>query len=448
MSTHTDKITDKTTPDNKQESQTSGNGVSQKQSVDKSTFQFIDKRPETVAQTKLQEMANNSPRAIQLKSLQETANNSTPSEQQPIQKKGNNTGLPDNLKTGMENLSGMSLDDVKVHRNSNKPAQLQAHAYAQGADIHLGAGQEKHLPHEAWHVVQQKQGRVKPTKQMKGKVNINDDAGLEKEADVMGAKALVQSKANNQTNKKDSTSSSSNEANKMVQRVSINLQPADNVITALVKYAREQLGVSDVMFNSIGAAHGRVLGPAENIYLFGHGGYSAAEVEEHDRFGSISMPDLATGLNSNFTFPENYTGTIYLVGCKTDSLLGTLKPNLDHLTGQNISIKGTTETVQTGEDEAMRLRDQPTTESEVKRRETADIQRFFYQHLIRLRNLRTTALGEIRAANDFEAKKVAIFGAYQQKGAVDGLLNGVREGLQRLRGTTSIRLKGKISGLK
>jgi len=50
-----------------------------------------------------------------------------------------------------------------VHYNSDKPAQLQAHAYAQGTDIHLASGQEKHLPHEAWHVVQQKQGRVKPT---------------------------------------------------------------------------------------------------------------------------------------------------------------------------------------------------------------------------------------------------------------------------------------------
>jgi hypothetical protein len=71
--------------------------------------------------------------------------------------------LPDELKTGMENLSGYSMDNVKVHYNSDKPAQLQAHAYAQGSHIHLGLGIEKHLPHEAWHVVQQKQGRVKPT---------------------------------------------------------------------------------------------------------------------------------------------------------------------------------------------------------------------------------------------------------------------------------------------
>ncbi len=112
--------------------------------------------------------------------------------QAPIQK--NNTGLPDKLKTGIENLSGVSMDHVKVHYNSAKPAQLNAHAYAQGSQIHIAPGQEKHLPHEAWHVVQQAQGRVKPTMQMKTGVPVNDDAGLEKEADVMGARALTQVK--------------------------------------------------------------------------------------------------------------------------------------------------------------------------------------------------------------------------------------------------------------
>lgn len=104
--------------------------------------------------------------------------------------KVNRTGLPDKLKSGIEQLSGHSMDDVKVHYNSSKPAQLNAHAYAQGSEIHVASGQEKHLPHEAWHVVQQKQGRVKPTMQLKNKVNINDDSGLEKEADMMGEKAL------------------------------------------------------------------------------------------------------------------------------------------------------------------------------------------------------------------------------------------------------------------
>jgi hypothetical protein len=100
-------------------------------------------------------------------------------------------GLPANLKTGMEALSGIALDDVRVHRNSAKPAQLYAHAYAQGSDIHLAPGQEQHLPHEAWHVVQQKQGRVRATAQLKGKTAINDDPALEHEADVMGTRALA-----------------------------------------------------------------------------------------------------------------------------------------------------------------------------------------------------------------------------------------------------------------
>lgn len=101
----------------------------------------------------------------------------------------NNTGLPDNLKNGLEKLSGYSMDDVQVHYNSSKPAQLYAHAYAQGNHIHIAPGQEKHVPHEAWHVVQQKQGRVAPTAQLKG-ININFASGLEHEADVMGTKAL------------------------------------------------------------------------------------------------------------------------------------------------------------------------------------------------------------------------------------------------------------------
>lgn len=142
-----------------------------KRSVHLPSIQFKDNRPGTATQLKFQQMANG---------FVDT----------PIQRRVNNTGMPNQLKSGIENLSGLDMSDVKVHYNSSKPAQLQAHAYAQGNQIHLGPGQEKHLPHEAWHVVQQKQGRVQPTRQLKEKVNINDDTGLEKEADVMGAKAL------------------------------------------------------------------------------------------------------------------------------------------------------------------------------------------------------------------------------------------------------------------
>jgi Domain of unknown function (DUF4157) len=111
--------------------------------------------------------------------------------EQPLQKQAapNNTGLPDNLKSGMENLSGMSLDHVKVHYNSSKPAAVQAHAFAQGSNIHLSSGQEKHLPHELGHVVQQMQGRVTANTNVNG-MAVNDNPSLETEATVMGEKAL------------------------------------------------------------------------------------------------------------------------------------------------------------------------------------------------------------------------------------------------------------------
>ena len=104
------------------------------------------------------------------------------------QQKPNNTGLPEKLKAGVESLSGFSMDDVKVHYNSSQPATVQALAYTQGTDIHVAPGQERHLPHEAWHVAQQLAGRVEPTTEVGG-MPVNDNIDLEHEADVMGARA-------------------------------------------------------------------------------------------------------------------------------------------------------------------------------------------------------------------------------------------------------------------
>jgi len=109
-------------------------------------------------------------------------------ESQPVQlrEEENKTGLPDDLKAGVESLSGFSLDDVRVHYNSSKPAQLQALAYTQGTEIHVGPGQEKHLAHEAWHVIQQAQGRVRATGKTNAGKNVCDDPELEREAERIG----------------------------------------------------------------------------------------------------------------------------------------------------------------------------------------------------------------------------------------------------------------------
>ena len=101
----------------------------------------------------------------------------------------NRTGMPDGLKAGIESMSGVDMSDVRVRTNSAQPKQVGALAYAQGKDIHVAPGQDKHLPHEAWHIVQQRQGRVQPTTTV-GNVPVNDDASLEKEADVMGERAM------------------------------------------------------------------------------------------------------------------------------------------------------------------------------------------------------------------------------------------------------------------
>lgn len=187
MHTHTDKS---------KENKTIPSQIAQ-QNTTNDVLHFEDNRPQSVIQRKIQENF----------SAQQTF---------PVQKKATNTGLPNTLKSGIEQLSGYAMDDVKVHYNSNKPAQLQAHAFAQGTNIHLASGQEKHLPHEAWHVVQQKQGRVKPTVQMKSAVPVNTDVNLEREADIMGAKALKNGYAT--STKKSNTIQQKTIPNKVIQR--------------------------------------------------------------------------------------------------------------------------------------------------------------------------------------------------------------------------------------
>jgi hypothetical protein len=88
----------------------------------------------------------------------------------------------------MEALSGLSLDHVRVRYDSPQPANVGALAYTRGHEIDLAPGEERHLPHEAWHVVQQARGRARPMGSVAGH-SLNDDVALEREADVMGTRA-------------------------------------------------------------------------------------------------------------------------------------------------------------------------------------------------------------------------------------------------------------------
>lgn len=157
------------------------------------TLQFLDNRPMSQA---VQRAEDDEDDALQGKFEKPLQREEGEEEDEPLQGKfkapvqmaKNETGMPDHLKAGIEELSGFSMDDVRVHYNSDKPATVQALAYTQGTDIHVAPGQERHLPHEAWHVAQQMAGRVEPTTEVGG-MPVNDNADLEHEADVMGAKA-------------------------------------------------------------------------------------------------------------------------------------------------------------------------------------------------------------------------------------------------------------------
>lgn len=176
---------------NTNKSRAVANNVSKQTETSDSESFLHDNRESTCYAFQLQKMLNASPQVSRQKTYQSMVDSiiSDKRLKSPIQKKPNNTGLPNNLKSGIERISGYSMDDVKVHYNSDKPIQMKAFAFAQGNSIHIAPGQDHYLAHEAWHVVQQKQGRVIPSIQMKDGTEINNDLGLEQEADEMGTKA-------------------------------------------------------------------------------------------------------------------------------------------------------------------------------------------------------------------------------------------------------------------
>jgi hypothetical protein len=97
--------------------------------------------------------------------------------------------LPGDLQANIKKLTGADLDEVRVHYNSALPALEGAQAFTKGTDIHLGPGQNHQLAHEAVHIVQQRQGRVSDTVRSHFGLSIQDDAAMEREADLMARRA-------------------------------------------------------------------------------------------------------------------------------------------------------------------------------------------------------------------------------------------------------------------
>ena len=261
---------------------------------------------------------------------------------QPGAAQPDQTSLPDRLRVGIESLSGVDMSAVRVHRNSRKPAQLQALAYAQGTEIHLGPGQERHLPHEAWHVVQQAQGRARPTKQLKGRIGLNDDVALEAEADAMGTKALNTTPGRTEPERSGLHAPSPGAL--PVQRIRIRLdhgvdpimnnvraakvpRPGDTEVDGLVNYEPDDDAIA----------------ADENIVLEGHGTYLTKEHARDAPYDSQAYLDAEQLANVAFLVPKppDWHGQIILFGCATGPLTLDVSKHYLTLSGMSVNVVGT-----------------------------------------------------------------------------------------------------------
>ena len=108
-----------------------------------------------------------------------------------------NDSLPRDLQVNMENAFGADFSNVKIHKNSRQATELNALAFTQGEKIHFAPGEfnpNSHsgrnlIGHEITHVMQQRNGIVNPTAVLGKGISLNNDQGLENEADSFGRKA-------------------------------------------------------------------------------------------------------------------------------------------------------------------------------------------------------------------------------------------------------------------
>lgn len=112
MNTHADK-----SQGNK--SQPVANTIAPRKSGGEPAFQFVDYRPEAVAQRKLQEMANSSPQVSQLKRFQYMINNS-PKAKQATQ-----------LQEVVENTSSSHIESLQRKENKTSPKNLSSNEVVQ-----------------------------------------------------------------------------------------------------------------------------------------------------------------------------------------------------------------------------------------------------------------------------------------------------------------------------
>ncbi|WP_428268605.1 DUF4157 domain-containing protein [Haliangium sp.] len=130
-----------------------------------------------------------------LMSIQRKATAAAMSAPRSLPASGPGKAMPKDVRAKMEGAFGTDFSGVRIHEGPRATA-LGALAYTQGTNIHFAPGQyqphsqpgQELLGHELTHVVQQAQGQVRATRQMKG-IGVNDEGRLERAADAMGRRA-------------------------------------------------------------------------------------------------------------------------------------------------------------------------------------------------------------------------------------------------------------------
>jgi hypothetical protein len=212
--------------------------------------------------------------------------------------------LPTGLARGIERLSGVAMDDVRVHYGSHEPARVQAHAFTRGRTIHVAPGQEQHLPHEAWHVVQQSRGRVHADTQMRG-IGLSTSDSLEREADTMGARAASSSSiAMPGSTRTNLARPASNHDSAPIQRkVGFEFQCRNLGVVELKKNKKEGTTTETPYKPDKGAAHAMTVSP-NGWYLTSDGGEPEFVVEPAIEEGENKK--LATVMNSMTKFAKDF----------------------------------------------------------------------------------------------------------------------------------------------
>jgi hypothetical protein len=271
---------------------------------------------------KLQHIADKSPQNTQMKALKDQMQKKSDPFQLKSEGASGSKALPAQLQSGVEQLSGLNMSDVKVNYGSPEPSKIGAAAYAQGSDIHLGPGQEQHLAHEAWHVVQQKKGKVSTTNTING-TPVNENNSLEKEADQMGSKAQGLGK----------------NASSILQKVSLNVKDRGIIQKvegdeAAVAEPQVEAAPNPVLIEKLFKYRGLVDMAKNAQDILGNGDLWSSNLNETDNIGKVETAGKLAGAatragaggSESISGADKVAGTISAsVGSSITALFGMIK---------------------------------------------------------------------------------------------------------------------------